>query len=110
MARSGAGNGLASPNSTASSISVRAASAIASASSAESVPSLTSRARKRGTGSPRFAASYSSTLPKTAIASCSGVVERHAGRRDDVAVGAQSVDERLDERRPVARRARSTAA
>src|SRR6185312_17042593 len=32
-----------------------------------------------------------------------GVVERHAGRRDQVAVRAQAVDERLDERRSLAR-------
>ena len=32
-----------------------------------------------------------------------GVVQRHAGRRDQVAVRAEPVDERLDERRPLAR-------
>ena len=31
-----------------------------------------------------------------------GEVQRHAGRGDDVAVGAQAVDARLDERRPLA--------
>ena len=57
---------------TAACISARTSSAIRSASSGASTPSSTSRARKRGTGSPRSAASYSSGAPNFSTASCSG--------------------------------------
>ena len=66
------GNGLSRPNVTAACISSRTFAAIASASSAVSVPSATSRPRNAGTGSPCLAASYSSGAPNFSIASCSG--------------------------------------